>query len=103
MCSSDLRVDSMDLVLSIANDQTKIVPAYGPVMTKAEFKAERDLMEEVRQRIYDRVKGGEGPKDMLDGGALDGLPRKWKDPMKFLYSAAKGGWAFHDKLGPNVV
>ena len=97
------RVDSMDLVLSIANDQTKIVPAYGPVMTKAEFKAERDLMEEVRQRIYDRVKGGEGPKDMLDGGALDGLPRKWKDPMKFLYSAAKGGWAFHDKLGPNVV
>jgi hypothetical protein len=72
-------------------------------MTKAEFKAERDLMEEVRQRIYDRVKGGEGPKDMLEGGALDGLPRKWKDPMKFLYSAAKGGWAFHDKLGPNVV
>jgi hypothetical protein len=40
---------------------------------------------------------------MLEGGALDGLPRKWKDPMKFLYAAAKGGWAYHDKLGPNVV
>lgn len=97
------RVDSMDRVLGIANDQTKIIPAYGQAMTKAEFKAERDLMEEVRQRIYDRVKGGEGPQDMLEGGALDGLPRKWKDPMKFLYSAAKGGWGFHDKLGSNVV
>jgi cyclase len=97
------RVDSMDLVLKISNDQTKFVPAYGPAMTKAEFKAERDMMEEVRQRIYDRVRGGEGPKDMLEGGALEGLPRKWKDPAKFLYAAAKGGWAFHDKLGPNVV
>jgi cyclase len=97
------RVDSMDLVLKISNDQTKFIPAYGPVMTKAEFKAERDMMEEVRQRIYDRVKGGEGPKDMLEGGALEGLPRKWKDPYKFLYAAAKGGWAFHDKLGSNVV
>jgi len=80
-----------------------LIPAYGPAMTKAEFKAERDMMEEIRQRIYDRVRAGEGPKDMLEGGALDGFARKWKDPMKFLYAAAKGGWAYHDKLGPNVV
>ena len=97
------RVDSMDLLLSISNDQTRFVPAYGGVMTKAQFKAERDMMEEVRQRIFDRVRGGEGPQDMLEGGALDGLPRKWKDPMKFLYAAAKGGWAYHDKIGGNVV
>jgi cyclase len=97
------RVDSMDLLLSISNDQTRFVPAYGPVMTKAQFKAERDMMEEVRQRIFDRVRSGEGPQDMLEGGALDGLPRKWKDPLKFLYAAAKGGWAYQDKLGENVV
>jgi cyclase len=97
------RVDSMDLLLALANDQTRFIPAYGPAMTKAEFKAERDMMEEVRQRIYDRVRAGEGPKDMLEGGALDGLPRKWKDPAKFLYAAAKGAWGYHDKLGPNVV
>ena len=97
------RVDSMDLLLKISNDQTRFVPAYGPVMTKAQFKAERDMMEEVRQRIFDRVRAGEGPEDMLAGGALDGLPRKWKEPLKFLYAAAKGGWAYQDKLGANVV
>ena len=97
------RVDGMDLVLKVTNDQTRFIPAYGPVMSRAEFKAERDMMEEVRQRIYDRVRGGEGPNDMLEGGALDGLPRKWKDPYKFLYAAAKGGWAYHDKIGGNVV
>jgi len=97
------RVDSMDLLLAISNDQTRFVPAYGAVMTKAQFKAERDMMEEVRQRIFDRVRAGEGPEDMLKGGALDGLPRKWKDPLKFLYAAAKGGWGYYDKLGENVV
>ncbi len=97
------RVDSMDLLLKIGNDQTRYVPAYGAVMTKAQFKAERDMMEQVRQRIFDHVKAGEGPQDMLEAGVLDGLPRKWKDPLKFLYAAAKGAWAFEDKLGEDVV
>jgi cyclase len=97
------RVDAMDILLALANDQTKIVPAYGPVMTRAEFKAERDLMEEVRARLFKQVREGDGPKDMLEGGVLKGLARTWKDPEKFLYDAAKGLWAHHDKLDPNVV
>lgn len=97
------RVDSMDLLLKLANDQTRIVPAYGPVMSKAELNAERDMMEEVRDRLFKQVREGDGPKDMLDEGVLKGLARTWKDPYKFLYDAAKGCWAHHDKLGPNVV
>jgi glyoxylase-like metal-dependent hydrolase (beta-lactamase superfamily II) len=97
------RVDAMDLLLKLANEQTRIVPAYGPVLSKAEFKAERDVMEEVRKRLFDRVREGEGPKDMLERGVLKGLARTWNDPYRFLYDAAKGLWAHHDKLAPNVV
>jgi len=97
------RVDAMDKILALANEQTKIVPAYGPVMTRAEFKAERDVMEEVRNRLWTQVREGDGPKDMLEGGVLANLPRTWKDPYKFLYDAAKGMWAHHDKLDRNVV
>ena len=97
------RVDAMDVLLTLANDRTRIVPAYGPVLSKAEFKAERDMMEEVRKRLFDQVREGDGPKDMLERGALKGLVRTWNDPYKFLYDAAKGLWAHHDKLGPNVV
>lgn len=97
------RVDAMDQLLKIANDQTKIVPAYGPVMSRREFQVERDMMEEVRKLLFDHVREGEGPKDMLKAGLLNGLPRTWKDPEKFLYDAAKGLWAHHDKLGANVV
>jgi cyclase len=97
------RVDAMDLLLKLANEQTRIVPAYGPVLSKAEFKAERDVMEEVRKRLFDQVREGDGPKDMLERGVLKGLARTWNDPYRFLYDAAKGLWAHHDKLGPNVV
>ncbi len=97
------RVDAMDVLLKLANEQTKIVPAYGPVMTRAEFKAERDMMEEVRARLFTKVREADGPQDMLQEGVLNGLARTWKDPYKFLYDAAKGLWAHHDKLDPNVV
>jgi cyclase len=97
------RVDGMDILLKVANEQTRIVPAYGPMMSKAQLKAERDMMEEVRERVFKQVREGDGPQDMLAGGVLKGLARTWKDPYKFLYDAAKGCWAHHDKLGPNVV
>jgi cyclase len=97
------RVDAMDVLLTLANEQTRIVPAYGPVLSKAEFKAERDMMEEVRKRLFDQVREGDSPRDMLERGVLKGLARTWNDPYKFLYDAAKGLWAHHDKLGPNVV
>jgi cyclase len=97
------RVEAMDLLLKIANEQTRIVPAYGPLMTRAEFKTERDMMEEVRARLFKQIREGEGPKDMLEEGILNGLSRTWKDPYKFLYDADKGLWAHHDKVDANVV
>lgn len=97
------RVDAMDLVLTLANEQTRIVPAYGPVMTRAEFKAERAVMEEVRARVFKQVRAGDGPRDMVEHGVLKGLARTWNDPYKFLYDAAKGLWAHHEKLEADVV
>jgi hypothetical protein len=91
------------VLLKLANEETKIVPAYGPVMTRAEFKTERDMMDELRARLFKLVRDGDGPKEMLEAGILKGLPRIWKDPDKFLYDASKGLWAHHDKMDPNVV
>ena len=97
------RIDAMDIILRLSNEQTRIVPASGPVMTQAEFKAERDMMEEVRSRVWKQTLKGDSPKDMLEAGVLTGLARTWKDPYKFLYAAAKGMFAHHNKLDPSVV
>ena len=97
------RLDAMDVILKLSNEQTRIVPAYGPVMSRADFKAERDMMEEVRSRVWKRTLQGESPKEMLEAGVLNGLPRTWKDPFKFLYDTGKGMFAHHNKLDPAVI
>ncbi len=97
------RVSAMDALLKIGNDQTRVVPGTGPVMTWAQFTAERELMETVRQRLFKHIRQGDGPQDMADNGVLNGLPRTWKDPYTFLYAAARGLWGNHNKLDPDVV
>jgi glyoxylase-like metal-dependent hydrolase (beta-lactamase superfamily II) len=97
------RVDAMDKLLNLSNDQTRIVPGYGPVMTRAELKAERDMMSTIYDRTVDRVREGDSAEDMLKAGVMNGLPRTFKDPGKFLYDVHKGLWAHHNKLAPNVV
>ncbi len=97
------RVDAMDRLLELSNDTTRIVPGYGPVMTRAELSAERDVMKAVYDRTVDRVREGDDADDMVKAGVLNGLARTWKDPRKFLYDVNKGLWAHHNKLSPNVV
>jgi hypothetical protein len=72
-------------------------------MTKAQLKAERDMMKAVYDRTVDQVREGDDATDMLKAGVLNGLARTWKDPQRFLYDVQKGLWAHHNKLSPNVV
>jgi glyoxylase-like metal-dependent hydrolase (beta-lactamase superfamily II) len=97
------RVDAMDRLLALCDDRTRVVPGFGPVMTKAELKAERDVMKTVYDRTVDQVREGDDATDMLKAGVLNGLARTWKDPQRFLYDVQKGLWAHHNKLSPNVV
>ena len=97
------RVDAMDRLLALCDDRTRIVPGYGPVMTKAQLQAEHDVMKTIYDRTFDLVRKGDESTDMLKAGVLNGLPRTWKDPQRFLYDVQKGLWAHHNKLSPDVV
>jgi cyclase len=97
------RVDAMTRLLAICDANTRIVPGYGPIMTRADLQSERDMMKTVYDRAVDRIRQGDDASDMLDAGVLRGLARTWTDPKKFLYDVQKGLWAHHNKLNPNVV
>jgi cyclase len=97
------RADAMDRLLALSDDKTRIVPGYGPVMSRADLKAERDVMRTIYDRTVDRVRQGDYVEDMLKAGVLNGLARTWKDPQKFLRAVHKGLWAHHNKLDANVV
>jgi glyoxylase-like metal-dependent hydrolase (beta-lactamase superfamily II) len=97
------RVDAMTRLLALCDANTRIVPGEGPVMSRTDLQAERDVMKTIYDRAVDRIRQGDDAGDMLEAGVMNGLPRTWKDPRKFLYDVQKGLWAHHNKLNPNVV
>jgi cyclase len=97
------RADAMDDLVELVNDSTLIVPAYGPVMTAAELKAERDYMLKLYELVADKVHKGNSAKDMLEQKVLDTLGRPYQDPYRFLYDACKGLHAHYTNFGGNVV
>jgi cyclase len=97
------RVDALDQLMKLSDDKTRIVPGYGPVMSRAELKTERDMLAAIYERTVDRVREGDSAEDMLKAGVMNGLTRTFHDPKKFLYDVHKGLWAHHNKLAPNVV
>jgi glyoxylase-like metal-dependent hydrolase (beta-lactamase superfamily II) len=97
------RVDAMDDLLKLANDETRIVPAYGPVMTRAQLQIERDMMLKLYERTTLLTTQGHGAQDMLDAGVMNEITRKFDDPLRFLYDVSKGHWAHYTNFGGNIV
>src|SRR5580658_5946980 len=97
------RVDAMDNLLKLANDETKIVPAYGPVMTRAQLQTERDMMRHLYDRTSELTDHGRSAQDMLDEGLMKEVNRKFDDPYRFLYDVSKGLWAHYTNFGGNIV
>jgi glyoxylase-like metal-dependent hydrolase (beta-lactamase superfamily II) len=87
-------------LLDRADDQTKIVPALGPVMTKAELQASHATIVRIREKLVGLLKKGQGAQNMIDANAVD----EFKDVMPgdaatFLYCAYRGLWAHARELG----
>jgi glyoxylase-like metal-dependent hydrolase (beta-lactamase superfamily II) len=51
-------IAAADLVLGIANEGTRIIPGHGPMASKADLKAFRDLLALLRDRVKALVDGG---------------------------------------------
>jgi cyclase len=87
-------------VLDRADDTTKIVPATGPVMTKAEVQASLDLLTKVRDQLVKLLKEGKGPQDMIDAKAMKDFEGQLTgDPDTFIFTAYRGLWAHVRELG----
>lgn len=97
------RVDAMDDLLELANENTRIVPAYGKVMSRAELQAERDMMKHLYDRCTFLTTKGHSAQDMLNVGVMNEIDRKFDDPYQFLYDVTKGNWAHYTNFGGKTV
>ena len=87
-------------LLDRADDQTKIIPAVGPVMTKGDLQTSYATVTKIRDKLVGLMKKGQGAQNMIDASAVD----EFKDVMPgdaatFLYEAYRGLWAHARELG----
>jgi glyoxylase-like metal-dependent hydrolase (beta-lactamase superfamily II) len=97
------RVDALKKLLELGDARTWYVPSVGPPVRRAAVQAEHDLMLAIFERMVVNLRLGQTADDMLKAGLLDGLPRTFDDPARFLYDAHKGFWAHHNKLMHDIV
>ena len=82
------------------SEPTKIVPATGPVISKAEVQASLDLLTKVREQLVTLMKQGMGPEKMIAAKAVKDFEGQLAgDPDQFIFTAYRGLWAHVRELG----
>jgi glyoxylase-like metal-dependent hydrolase (beta-lactamase superfamily II) len=96
------RLDALEKLIQLANDQTRIVPAQGPAVTRRELAAEHAALLPVFTRMAEMMRKGLSARDMLAGKVLAG-DRQFADPARFVGDAFQSLWAHHNTLSPDIV
>lgn len=64
--TADGFIAAADRVLALASERTRIIPGHGPLASKADLQASRDMLATVTQRIKDLRRGGQTDTQIRD-------------------------------------
>ncbi len=89
-------VDGLEVLLEIANDDTVIVPANGPLMNKADLQAMRDMYDTIFQRISSGFRAANSVEVTLSEVPTAEYNERWGNPEQFIRRA-------HESLIPHYT
>lgn len=89
-------VDGLEVLLEIANDDTIIVPANGPLMSKADLQAMRDMYNTIFQRISTGFRAANSVEVTLSEMPTAEFNEQNGDPAEFIRRA-------HESLIPHYT
>lgn len=79
-------------LLQVADANTQIVPAHGPVLTRADLEAQHKMYSTIAFRLERMIRQGLGPKDVLKLNPTKEFNAKWGDPTVFTTTAFESLW-----------
>ena len=86
-------------LLDLTNDQTRVIPGAGPVQTRADLKAQHEMLVTLRERLHQMMRKGMGTNDMFAAGATKEFDARCGDPTLFLSVTYRGMWLHVRELG----
>jgi cyclase len=94
--SIDGMIAAADRGLALSTDKTKIIPGHGPLASRADLQAYRQMLATVADRIRKQVAAGKSPDDIAKTGVTKDYDDKWGKgflkPEQFV-SIVAGGMA----------
>jgi glyoxylase-like metal-dependent hydrolase (beta-lactamase superfamily II) len=88
-------VGAYDRLLKIANEQTRIVPANGPVIGRKELQAQRDMYFQVFDRLVKQLVKSMGPEEAYASGPAKEYEAQWGDSKAFVLASFKSLWGHY--------
>jgi cyclase len=88
-------VAGLDALIKLSDDQTRIIPADGPILTRADLQAQRAGYFTIYERLVKCLTQGLGPEEALQTEPAKGINTAWGEPTQFLTMAFKSLWG-HD-------
>jgi glyoxylase-like metal-dependent hydrolase (beta-lactamase superfamily II) len=86
-------------LLGLAKPDTRIVPAAGPIQTRADLQAQHDMLAALFDRIGRLMKQGMGPEDIIAAATTKEYDAKWGNPELFVSAACRSMWLHVRELG----
>lgn len=85
-------VEGLRELIRMSDASTKIVPANGPVIGKADLEAQLKMYQTISQRMTQLLRKGMGPEEVLAAGVTREFDAQWGEPTKFVTLAFKSLW-----------
>jgi len=96
-------LEATNTLIGVAGNDTRIVPGLGPVQTRADVEAERDMLTTLKQRLSQLLAKGMSVPDMLAAAPARQFDARWGDPTLFISNAWPGLVQRARELGVNIV
>jgi cyclase len=85
-------VAGYDKLLKVANDNTRVIPANGPILTRADLQAHRSMYMTIYERLVASLNKGLGPDEAIAAEPTKEFAPQWGDPKEFVDSAFRSLW-----------
>lgn len=87
-------VGGLDMLFYVANDDTRIVPARGPVLTHAELRRQYEMYSVIWERLLKTLYSGGGPKEALAAKPTQEFDAIMGPSDAFVERAFQSLWAY---------
>ena len=88
----DGMVSGIASLIDVADDKTRIIPAHGPVLSKADLVAQHTMYSTIAGRLQRAIRKGLGPEEVVAQNPTAEFNPSWGDPQEFVRTAFRSLW-----------